>query len=206
MKDFTKQIVVLTIISVVVAVALAGVNRLTADKIEEQQRLKLVRALESVLPSHDNEPDKENIDVAYNGQNYRFYIAKKKGEFVGCAVKTWSDAGYGGRIEVLTGILPTGDVQNVIIVFQRETPGLGTKITMPSFLEKIVFKDRIKSERRNLKNTDWRVRKDGGEIDQITGATISPRAVVSAVKLALELFEQNRSKIVEDTQRVDISK
>jgi len=196
MKDFGRQVVVLTLIAVFAALALAGVDLLTREKIEEQRRLKLLNALEAVLPPHDNAPDADFMDVERDGASYRFYLAKSLGELVGCAVKTVSEMGYGGRIEVLTGILPNGDLQNVIILYHRETPGLGSKITTHEFLERLIFKARDGGERRNLRNTDWRVKKDGGDIDQLTGATISPRAVVEAVKTALDLYQSSRTEIV----------
>jgi len=192
MREFVRQVLVLTLIAVCAALALAGVYELTRERIEYQKRLRLLRALESVLPPHDNEPDVDYVDVKHDDLALRFYLAKKGGEKVGCAVKTWSDAGYGGRIEVLVGILPGGDINNIVILDQRETPGLGAKITERWFLDKLVYKDESAKVRRNLGNTDWRVKKDGGDIDQITGATISPRAVVEAVKTALEAFAEAR--------------
>ncbi|HDH96409.1 MAG TPA: RnfABCDGE type electron transport complex subunit G [Proteobacteria bacterium] len=188
MRELVRQIAVLTAIAVCAALALAGVNMLTKDKIEEQKRLKLLKALEAVLPPHDNAPDRDYVDVEYGEIKLRFYIARKGGKSIACAVKTWSDAGYGGRIEVLTGILRNGDVYNIKVLYHRETPGLGSKVAAPEFLSRLVFKER--GERRNLENTDWRVKKDGGDIDQITGATISPRAVVEAVRTALEVFSE----------------
>jgi len=79
-------------------------------------------------------------------------------------------------------------VTGIEILNHAETPGLGDKIAHPA------FKDQFKL--KNLDNVDWRVKKDGGQFDQITGATISPRAVVKAVKGGLEFYRQHRQEIV----------
>jgi len=79
-------------------------------------------------------------------------------------------------------------VSGIEILSHAETPGLGDKITHEG------FKKQFKGQ--NLKSADWRVKKDGGDFDQITGATISPRAVVGAVRKGLEFFGEHRQEIV----------
>jgi len=79
-------------------------------------------------------------------------------------------------------------VTGIEILSHAETPGLGDKIAHEG------FKDQFKGQ--SLGSADWRVKKDGGDFDQITGATISPRAVVGAVKKGLEFFGEHRQEII----------
>ena len=83
---------------------------------------------------------------------------------------------------------PDGTVVGIEILTHAETPGLGDKIELAS------FKDQFQT--RTLENIDWRVKKDGGEFDQITGATISPRAVVKAVNAGLTYFSEHRNEVI----------
>jgi electron transport complex protein RnfG len=96
--------------------------------------------------------------------------------------------GYSGNIEVMVGVDPEGTVHGLEILSHAETPGLGDKIEARWFKEQFAGK--------NLDNADWRVKKDGGAFDQITGATISPRAVVNAVRGGLEFFREHRQQIL----------
>ena len=95
--------------------------------------------------------------------------------------------GYAGNIEIMVGVKPDGTVNGIEILSQAETPGLGARITEPK------FKDQFRG--KNLQNADWKVKKDGGDFDQITGATISPRAVVKAIRMGLEFYKEHRAQI-----------
>jgi electron transport complex protein RnfG len=83
-------------------------------------------------------------------------------------------------------------INGIEILSHLETPGLGAKI------REAKFKDRF--ENRNLSNTAWAVKKDGGDIDGITGATISSRAVIKRVKEGLEFYRDHRTSIVDPSQ------
>jgi electron transport complex protein RnfG len=182
-----KMIFVLTIICLISAFALANIYNITKEPIAEQKRLEMVRAIKSVLPkSVINDPVKDKLVV--NGKD--IYIGKNdKGKNIGIAFKIFSKEGYSGMIEIMLGInCKDNSVNGIEILSMSETPGLGAKIT-----EKW-FKNQFK--RKNLKNTNWKVKKDGGDIDQISGATISPRAVTKAVFEGLKFYSKNRSKIL----------
>ncbi|HQJ09792.1 MAG TPA: RnfABCDGE type electron transport complex subunit G, partial [Deltaproteobacteria bacterium] len=100
-----------------------------------------------------------------------------------------SDRGYSGDIRIMVGIEPTGKIISIAVTDQKETPGLGSKITEGWFLNQYKGK--------SLQNAKWKVKKDGGDFEAISGATISPRAVTDAVRKGLEEYEQRKSKIVE---------
>ncbi len=182
-----KMIIVLTIICVISAFALSNIYNITKEPIAEQKRLEMIKAIKSVLPkSVKNDPVKDKIVI----DNKNIFIGKdENGRFVGAAFKVVTKEGYSGTIEIMLGINGKDDsVNGIEILSMGETPGLGAKITQKW------FKDQYK--KRNLKNTNWKVKKDGGDIDQISGATISPRAVTKAVYNGLKFYVKNKAKIV----------
>lgn len=184
MKEIVRLVVVLTSVCALAGLSLAFVNEKTKAPRAYQDRLKLLNALNMVLPEHDNEPDKDS--VALGGTTY--YVSKSQGKVNGIAFETSSDKGYSGLIRIIVGVRPDGEILSVGIVEQKETPGLGSKIAEPRFTDQYKGK--------TLRNAQWKVKKDGGEFDEISGATISPRAVTNAVKTGLETFEKNRQQIL----------
>lgn len=190
MRELLKLTVVLTIICSAAATSLALVYNLTKDPIAYQRRLKKLNAIKAVQPDYDNEPDQDFVDLPMDKDNEtptRFYITKKKGGVTGVAF-TVSGAGYGGIIELMLGLTPEGTIAGVTILKHTETPGLGAKITEARFMEQFASK--------NLDNINWALKKDGGEIDQITGATISPQAVVKALHQGLVFFAGHKDEIL----------
>jgi len=193
MRDIFRLIVVLTCICIASAIALAKVYDLTKGPIAHQKRLEVLRAIKAVLPPYDNEPDRDMVKVPMGvdkkGAEIQgvFYRGRKEGRLTGVALKVSSPEGYGGTIEVMVGLLPDGTVHGIEVLSHLETPGLGAKI------REAKFKDRFK--KRSLSNTKWAVKKDAGDIDGITGATISSRAVIKAVKGGLEFYGDHEETI-----------
>jgi len=198
MKDILRLMVVLTSLCIISALALAKIYDLTKGPIAHQKRLEVLRAIKMVLPPYDNEPDRDmaklSMGIDKRGEETQrvFYRGRKDGRLIGVAFKVASPEGYGGDIEVMVGLLPNGMINGVEILSHLETPGLGAKI------RETKFKDRFKN--RNLPNTAWAVKKDGGDIDGITGATISSRAVIKGVKEGLEFYRDHRTSIVDSSQ------
>lgn len=198
MKDILRLIVVLTSLCIVSAIALAKIYDLTKGPIAHQKRLEVLRAIKTVLPPYDNEPDRDMVQLPMkigkrgNETQEMFYRGRKAGRLIGVAFKVTSPEGYGGNIEVMVGLLPNGIINGVEVLSHLETPGLGAKI------REAKFKDRFK--KRNLSNTKWAVKKDAGDIDGITGATISSRAVIKAVKEGLEFYRDHEANIVGPSQ------
>jgi electron transport complex protein RnfG len=198
MKDILRLIVVLTSLCIVSALALAKIYDLTKGPIAHQKRLEVLRAIKTVLPPYENEPDRDMVKLPMGidkrgGEIQRvFYRGRKDGRLIGVAFKVTSPEGYGGDIEVMVGLLPNGMISGVEILSHLETPGLGAKI------REAKFKDRFKN--RNLSNTAWAVKRDGGDIDGITGATISSRAVIKGVKEGLEFYRDHEASIVRPSQ------
>jgi electron transport complex protein RnfG len=194
MKEITRLALVLTLIAACAGLILSVVEGVTRAPIAEQHRLETLRALEAVLPPADNAPDQDTVTLVVGKDkkgkpvSRTFYRGREGGKLTGVAFRTIAPDGYGGPIDIMVGVDPHGVVSGVEILSNSETPGLGARITEGWF--KAQFKG------KGLDNADWRVKKDGGQFDQITGATISPRAVVKAIHLGLIFFRDHRQQIV----------
>jgi electron transport complex protein RnfG len=124
------------------------------------------------------------------------YRARKAQQNTALAIKTHTNTGYNGRIRLLVGIDVQGTVLGVRALSHKETPGLGDKIDLRHSDWVLDFAGKtLNSGNDNA----WKVRKDGGQFDQFTGATITPRAVVSAVKQSLILFETEQQAMFDMT-------
>jgi electron transport complex protein RnfG len=194
MREIIRLTTVLTLVSIVAALMLSQVYSLTREPIAYQKRLEKMRAIKAVLPAYDNEPDKDFVELVA-GKNRQgeeakivFYRAKIEEKINGVAFLVTSNEGYSGNIEIMLGITPEGTVTGIEVLTHAETPGLGAKIVDEKF--------RNQMKERNLTNTNWTVKKDGGDIDQITGATISPRAVVKAIKEGLLFYKDHKEEII----------
>ena len=193
MRELVNLTVVLTIICSLAATALALVYNITKDPIAYQQRLKKLKAIKAVQPNYDNEPDQDFVDISLekNAEGdaglTRFYLTKKGTDPTG-VVFVVTAIGYGGPIDLMLGLTPDGTITGIQILKHTETPGLGAKITEEKFLQQFTAK--------NAQNTTWTLKKDGGDIDQISGATISPQGVVKAISEGLILFSDHHDEIL----------
>jgi len=178
MKDSPfKMVIVLTIITSIAALVLAGVYTGTKDQIAEAYRQDFLKGLKVALPGFDNSPDAEFREM----KDKKIYIGKKEGKTFGYAVQFTSPKGYSGDIDVLVGVDTEGKILGIQILKHAETPGLGDKITFKYWRDTFLGlsgKDNIA------------VKKDGGIIDEFSGATISPRAVCEAVTEALAFLDR----------------
>jgi electron transport complex protein RnfG len=198
MNSMPRLILVLTLITAGAGLILSLVEAVTREPIAEQRRLETLRALQAVLPQANNSPDQDTVQLVA-GKDKRgrdvlrtFFRGRQDGTLSGVAFKVVAPDGYSGNIEIMVGIDPGGMVAGIEILSHAETPGLGDKITLPTFKANFAGK--------NLQNTDWRVKKDGGAFDQITGATISPRAVVGAVRKGLEFYRDHLDEVLADSR------
>ena len=190
MKGVAGMVLVLTMVCVAAALALSQVYNLTKGPIAEAEENEQLKAIKAVLPPYDNKPLEDKEVKEHDGEKLTFYVGKKDGKVVGRAVRVKADTGYSGRIEAMLGISPKGVITGLRVLKHSETPGLGAKITEKAFTEQF--------NKKSLSNAKISVKKDGGDIDQITGATISPRAVCLAVRLGLTahkaLYEKTKAK------------
>ncbi|PLX46599.1 MAG: electron transporter RnfG [Deltaproteobacteria bacterium] len=183
MKDISRMVLVLATVCLAAALGLSKIYDMTKAPIAEAMRQEKLSAIKAVLPAYDNQPDVDAVDSG--GATY--YIGMNEGTVNGVAFEVSSMQGYAGLITAMVGVTPAGDVTGVRVLSHAETPGLGAKFTGEEYLS--MFKG------KNLSAAKWAVKKDGGDFDQITGATISPRALVGAVKAGLEGFSRAASSL-----------
>lgn len=172
----------LTLISFCASALLAGGYVLTKEPIEKALQEKKDAAIKEVLPKGDIEIGKA-VEVKLDGYEDAFvvYPAKKGGNFIGCAIETYDNNGYGGKVRSMVGLDAEGRVINYSVLEANETPGLGAKVSD-------WFKTKGDIRGKDPASEDFKVKKDGGEIDAITAATITSRAFLSSVKSAYQAF------------------
>lgn len=187
MKDIARLVIALTLISTAAGVILAVTNRITTAPIDSAGSRQYGESLALVLPAFDNQPNLTTFDVNDGEQTWTFHVARKGGRYVGAAFVASSKKGYGGEISLMIGVTAEGRVRKIRILSQQETPGLGTKVTEAPFASQ--FDD------RSITGTVWAVRKDHGDIDAVTGATISSRAVLEAVRAGLDVYQKHADEI-----------
>lgn len=182
-STFLNLVVTLAVITLVGSLALGYVFQWTKEPIAKAQMEKQLQAIEAVVKGYDNNPVTEKFKVATpdGSDSLEFFPAKVSGELIGMAVKTKSGKGYAGDIWLMVGFNMHGEIQRVAVIEHKETPGLGSKMTGAKFLDQFLNK--------NPGSTNLKVKKDGGSIDAITGATISSRAFSEAVQRAYETFQ-----------------
>jgi len=204
MRDaIIRNAIGLGIFAVVTAGLIALTQTLTSDRIEAQQREARASALREIIPTHahDNDmladtfllPAEPGLGHQTPREGWR---ARRDGEVIGIIMPVVAPEGYSGDIHLLVGIDRQGELLGVRVTSHRETPGLGDKIELRKDDWILDF------EGRSLDNPEpegWQVVKDGGEFDQFSGATITPRAVVRAVRRALTVFSEHRDALLDET-------
>jgi len=180
-----RLVLVLTSVSIISGILLALIESSTKDEITGQEKSIKLDKVTLVLPNHDNDPYEDKRDV----EGVDFYIGKKDDMVVGVAFETEEKEGYGGPISIMLGVSLKGEITGIEVISHKETPGLGKKIEDPEFRRQFIGKSLSKSK--------INVKKDKGEIDAITGATISSRAVCKAVSKGLILFERVKGQLID---------
>lgn len=181
-SSFLNLLVTLTVITLVAGLSLGYVFQWTKEPIAKAQMEKQLRAIQNVISGYDNNPVAEKYKVATpDGDSLEFFPAKAKGELIGVAVKTKSSKGYSGHVWIMVGFAINGDIQRIVVIEHKETPGLGSKMSSPEFLDQFFGK--------NPAQMKLKVKKDGGDVDAITGATITSRAFSEAVQVAYDTFK-----------------
>ncbi|NOX86720.1 MAG: RnfABCDGE type electron transport complex subunit G [Chlorobi bacterium] len=191
-SNFLNMVLTLFIVAVVAALALGGVYSLTKEPIAIAKQKKLEAAIKAVLPDFDTIIETKVPDKS--GDSLTFYYAEKKGKKVGTAIKTFSKEGFGGEIDILVGFLDDGTISNTVVLAQKETPGLGDKMSK----SKSDFPDQFIG--KNPATFKLYVKKDGGDVDAITAATISSRAFCDALRRAYETFEKSQESRVRNQE------
>jgi electron transport complex protein RnfG len=183
---YVKSVIVLTSICLAAALLLSYVNLITKDAIAANEKAEALRMVEKVLTGYDNNLDGDRLQI----EGITVYRGFKAGAFTGAAIQTESRQGYGGTIKIMLGVDAEGKVTGLEVVSHSETPGLGTKVTAGTWKEQL--------RGLSLASGVWKVRKDdpNGVVDEVTGATISSRAVIGAADQALRLFDNHREEVM----------
>ncbi|GAB1417247.1 RnfABCDGE type electron transport complex subunit G [Bacteroidales bacterium] len=181
-SNFINMFVSLLVISFVAGLSLGSVYNLTKAPIAAAAAKKMEDALRLVLPDFDSvQPMK--VKSGIEDDSLLVYKAFYHGNISGWAVKTWSKKGFGGDISLMAGFRPDGSIKNISVLDHKETPGLGDKMRASKSDWSLQFLD------KNPATFRLKVKKDGGDVDAITAATISSRAFTEAVKRAWVTIE-----------------
>lgn len=167
-------------ITLVASAGVGAVNMITAEPIARAKEAATVEALNRVLPAFDATTEEV---LTIDELPIMVYTATNGGEVAGYAVQSITKNGFGGAIRMMVGFTPDGEVFNVNVLEQAETPGLGTKMAD----EGNVLLGSIQGkhlDQMQLVDGKLAVRKDGGDVDALTAATISSRAYVDAINRA----------------------
>jgi len=171
----------------------------TRTKIEDNERLVLLRNLNALLPAEqlDNDIVSDTATVPASAllgtqEDTIVYRARLLGKPIAAIFNSIAPNGYSGEIHLLVGVYADGSVAGVRAVKHSETPGLGDAIETQKSDWIFSFNNRSLT---SPVPSNWLVKKDGGDFDQFTGATITPRAIVLAVKNTLLYYQQNSDSI-----------
>lgn len=174
------MVVVLFSISLIASAGVGYVYTLTEGPIAKAAQEKQQAAIRNVMPGKfDNDPAKEKWSKEIDGGTLEFYPAKLNGELIGTAVKTFSNNGFNGYVEIMVGFKPDGSIHDYSALINKETPGLGSKM---NFWFRAGNPGNVQGKTPGT--AGLKVRKDGGDVDAITAATISSRAFVDAINRA----------------------
>ncbi|HED35040.1 MAG TPA: electron transport complex subunit RsxG [Gammaproteobacteria bacterium] len=173
----------------------------TAAKIADNEKMAKLRRLNQILPhdQYDNDLLNTTLIIAPDdrlGQRKpsTVYIASQQAKISAMIFSVIAPKGYSGEIKMLVGINMDGSVAGVRIVSHKETPGLGdaVEIERSNWVLGFNMHSLLNPEEKN-----WKVKRDGGYFDQFTGATITPRAVVQAVRLCLVYFNRHKQTLID---------
>jgi len=199
--SISRNSLLLGAFALVTAGLLAFTNEGTRERIVAAERIAAQKALLQIVPleRHDNDLLLDVVDIAPQhwetlglDAGGKINIARSQGQAVAAIIPSIAPDGYSGKIKFIAGINHDGSVAGVRVLSHNETPGLGDKVDIKKSDWILGFNG------RSLKNPEpnaWTVKKDGGDFDQFTGATITPRAVIKQMKRTLEYFEQNKDII-----------
>ena len=196
-----RNSLVLIAIAIAIAAGLSVTDSLTREQIRRNEQSWILQQLDALVPpsAHDNDllTDATRVvsaDLLGTEDPVDIYRARKQGQPVAAIFHTVAPNGYRGPIELLVAIAVDGSLLGVQVIRHHETPGLGDAFEHDDGRWLNLFKGRSLKDPLQMR---WSLRNDGGEFDAFTGATITPRAIVKAVRQALEYFRANERRIFE---------
>lgn len=199
-NSFKKMVLALFLVCAIGSTSLGIIYALTIETISDARKLQKQNAIKTVLPDFDNDP-LENIEKrGVDGDTLYFYTAQKNGKWIGTAVETFTNKGFSGKFKLLVSFTPDGKIYNISVLEHHETPGLGDKMEVEKSLDKSTGKS-WSSQFEGKDPVEFRlsVKKDGGDVDAITAATVSSRAFCDAVQRAYDEFMRMKQETLPDT-------
>ena len=198
-----KPALTLAIIAAVLTALVLLVASFTRDRIASNEQAWIRQRLDALVPpaTHDNDLLADSIavtapDLLGSSQPVRIYRARRGGAPVAAVLRPIAPDGYRGPIELLVAIGQDGRLIGVQVIRHQETPGLGDAFESRD----VHWLDRFRGRSLTDPPTQrWTVRRDGGDFDAFTGATITPRAIVKAVRNSLEYYQRNSQRIFEQS-------
>lgn len=200
-RNMMRSAMIMSIFTLVFTALMAGVYYLTQARVAKNEIQAKWAVLAQVLPkgSYDNDllaasvtlTEAQSRDLGHERLS-QIYLAKKQGITQSVIVEAIAPDGYGGKIKLLIGIGQNEQILAVRVLSHQETPGLGDYIELAKSNWILQFQD------KSLKNPTmarWCVKKEGGEFDYMSGATITSRAVVKAIQKALVFVQKNRNHL-----------
>ncbi|MEW6765221.1 MAG: electron transport complex subunit RsxG [Pseudomonadota bacterium] len=199
------QVALLGVVALLASTLLSQADQLTGADIAAAEARDLQVSLAQVLPegSFDNALAEDSLLLEGARGPVRVYRARLEGRLT-AVVMQLTAIGYGGPIDLVMGIDPEGQVLGVRVLKHKETPGLADQIETAKGRWIFSFDGKFLGD---PPAEDWAVKKDGGVFDQFTGATITPRAIVGALRQGLELFAAERGRLfgASETQAGEVS-
>ncbi|MBK1693789.1 electron transport complex subunit RsxG [Chromatium weissei] len=177
-------------------VFLALTEWITHDSVLARAMEDRQNSLSQVMPAeiHDNNPVLDTLTIQDGeGRDITVYRARKAGLVTGVAYETFG-SGYAGQMKYMIGVDANGYLLGVRVLSHKETPGLGDKIEIKKGDWILQFTGLSIG---NPPIEKWKVKKDGGQFDQFTGATITPRGAVKAILNGLQFFDAHRAQLLE---------
>jgi len=186
-------------VCVIVVATVLAIAVVTRDRIAANQRAWFVARLDALIPAdlRDNDIYADRVwvvdpDLLGTAKPVAIYRARKNGHAVAAILSATAPEGYGGAIELLISVNYEGSVLAVDILRHNETRGIGDGFAphRSDWLRSLVGRSLTDTARNR-----WTIRKDGGDFEQFTGASITPRAILKAVRNALEYYSRHRDTI-----------
>ena len=199
-----RSALILASFAAIITLLLAGTWLLTRQQVEANHAAMRTALLAQALPAalFDNDLAASAQPLPPAAAQYlnarpaaNVYLARKAGVPSGVVFEAAAANGYGGRIELLVGMAADGKVQGVRVLSHKETPGLGDYIDLSVSNWARQFSGRDSK----ADNAVWRVKKDAGELDYVSGATISARAVAAAVGRVAAYYRDHRQTLLQGT-------
>ena len=197
--DAAKPVLKLVLLAAALTAIVALVASVTHERIQHNEQAWISQRLDALVApaTHDNDLLTDSIaviapDLLGSSQPVRIYRARRAGAPVAAVIRAIAPDGYRGPIELLVAIGQDSRLIGVQVIRHDETPGLGDAFESRDVHWLDHFRGRSLTDPPPPR---WTVRRDGGDFDAFTGATITPRAIVKAVRNALDYYQRNSKQI-----------